>query len=252
MTDTDTQYSAILPAAGRGTRLAFAGPKALYPLLGRPMIAWVAEAVATAQEKFVVSSPAFTNDHIREALGSSWQRVEQSVPLGNVDAILCGVEASSMPTAVIIWGDQPLVTAADVSACISHHISSGAEFTLPIVERTDLYVELIINDGLVTGTRQAREGEPVSARGFSDCGIFIFDVSATKPLLADALASAVGAGGSTNEINIIDLLPKIFGTVNATVFELNEPMISYGVNDVSDAKTCESVLAKRQSGKYQL
>ena len=50
---------ALIMAGGKGTRMGLPGEKPLLPLLGKPLVDWVAEAVASAQnvsEFYVVTS----------------------------------------------------------------------------------------------------------------------------------------------------------------------------------------------------
>src|SRR5512144_2852454 len=51
-------WTAIVPAAGRGTRLGYELPKILFPIAGRPMLAWLLDLLAPHCERLVfVLSP---------------------------------------------------------------------------------------------------------------------------------------------------------------------------------------------------
>src|SRR4051794_41262578 len=54
-----TSFSAVVMAAGQGTRMKSATPKVLHEICGRPMVAWpvIAAQDAGAQRVVVVSSP---------------------------------------------------------------------------------------------------------------------------------------------------------------------------------------------------
>lgn len=66
-----TRATAVIAAAGSGTRLGAGGPKALVPVGGRPLIAWSLDALrrAAAIESIVVAAPPGREDELRELAG---------------------------------------------------------------------------------------------------------------------------------------------------------------------------------------
>src|SRR5688500_11054566 len=82
MTDT-RRLSAIVMAAGLGTRMRSATPKHLHALLGRRVVDWVLEAARTvsADRLVVVASPD-TRDLYEEV-----EIAVQEQPLGTGDAV---------------------------------------------------------------------------------------------------------------------------------------------------------------------
>ena len=46
-------WTALIPAAGRGTRLGWHLPKILYPVAGRPILAWLLDLLAPLCSGFV-------------------------------------------------------------------------------------------------------------------------------------------------------------------------------------------------------
>ncbi len=59
--------AAIIPAAGRGERLRFPRPKALAPLLERPLIAWTLESILRCEafSEIFIACPPGENDSFR-------------------------------------------------------------------------------------------------------------------------------------------------------------------------------------------
>lgn len=88
---------AVVPAAGRGTRLGGRTedrPKALVPVGGRPLVAWVLERVAGTVDGVCLVVPE-GDDAIPDRLGSDWsgtplRYARQARPRGVADAILRG------------------------------------------------------------------------------------------------------------------------------------------------------------------
>src|SRR5690349_11041153 len=79
MADTSTgALSAVILAAGQGTRLKSARPKGLHPLGGRPLVSYSVEAAAAVTGR----APALVVGHgsaaVRAALGNQVTYVEQA------------------------------------------------------------------------------------------------------------------------------------------------------------------------------
>ena len=56
-------WTAVIPAAGRGSRLNFAGPKILYPILGKPILTWLTDLLGPLCRDLVfVCSPSGATD----------------------------------------------------------------------------------------------------------------------------------------------------------------------------------------------
>ena len=62
--------AAIIPAAGRGKRMGAAIPKALTPLLGKPLLAWAVEALlgSAAFSEILVAIPPENKDSFEQAV----------------------------------------------------------------------------------------------------------------------------------------------------------------------------------------
>src|SRR3982074_2292171 len=82
--------TAVILAAGHGTRMRSRTPKVLHPICGRPMIDWVVDAVAAAGAtniKAIVSSHhAEVAAHLDSYQGAHVQVVYQREPLGTAAA----------------------------------------------------------------------------------------------------------------------------------------------------------------------
>lgn len=87
---------ALILAAGEGTRLrplTFTMPKPLIPILGRPLVAHIAQSLASAGASRIGLIVGRGGDLFREILGASVSYAEQNLRLGIAHAIHVGVEA---------------------------------------------------------------------------------------------------------------------------------------------------------------
>ena len=131
--------TAIILAAGMGSRMQSQVPKVLHQLLGRPMAGWVvaAAAEAFAQKSVVVLSPATVG--LAELLGGSANIAEQPKPLGTADAVRCALAAlpATAKELLIACGDTPLITAALMREVVAARREIGAPIALAAFDADD-------------------------------------------------------------------------------------------------------------------
>src|SRR3989442_9510903 len=127
--------TAVILAAGLGTRMRSRTPKVLHPICGRPMVDWVLEAVSEAGAKDV---KVIVNPHHAEVaahLDGRAELVYQRDPKGTAHAL------QQIPPGelrgrqlLIVNGDSPLLTAAGIQKIIDAHRDSRAPATIASVE----------------------------------------------------------------------------------------------------------------------
>ena len=205
---------AIIPAAGRGSRLGVDRPKILVPVAGEITI-W--DVLKSRLQPYVdhihvVLSPAGLPFFI-EALrnDSSAGMVSTSVqpePRGMGDAIFCGLSVwEKAENILIIWGDQVHVSTDTLTRCTRTHLAGrGSRCTLPVVQLTELYVEYVFDSaGRLVRVLQTREGDVCHPGGFGDVGTFLLSTEGLPGLWQDYAAS-VPTGAVTGELNFLPFL----------------------------------------------
>ncbi len=229
-----TSFSAVVMAAGQGTRMRSAVPKVLHEICGRPMVAWpvVAAQEAGAARVVVVSSP---DVDLAPALPDGVGTATQPVPDGTGGAVLAALpETEPGAPVVVLSGDVPLVSAEAIRALVEAHVAERAAATMAttllddpagygrVVRDAQGHVEKVVEtkaDGDATPEqRQIRE---------INTGIYCFDHAA----LADALPR-VGTDNAQGEKYLPDALELIRaqgGVVAAHV--VDDPALVLGVND---------------------
>ncbi len=105
--------SAVILAAGKGTRLRSALPKVLHAVAGRPMLEWVLRAARAAGCEHIYVVVGHGADQVRTAIEAedvTW--VEQRQQLGTGHALVQVASHLKAPTTLLVLsGDVPLVTA---------------------------------------------------------------------------------------------------------------------------------------------
>src|SRR5436853_3488654 len=132
-----TPFTALIMAAGQGTRMRSALPKVLHPVCGRPMIEWVIEAArgAGADRVVCVTRPG---EGVADNLPEGVECIEQKEGEGTGAAVLAGRAAlEQSELAVILSGDVPLTSAELITGLVDAHAHEQAAATLLTTEDLD-------------------------------------------------------------------------------------------------------------------
>jgi bifunctional UDP-N-acetylglucosamine pyrophosphorylase/glucosamine-1-phosphate N-acetyltransferase len=134
--------SAIVLAAGEGTRMRSSLPKPLHLLCGRPMVLHVLDALAELPIEEVVVVVGHGADAVSKAVqdtvpeGLRVAFVEQPVQRGTGDAVAVGLTGLAHDAVVdegdvvVLPGDTPLLRPPTLAALVRTHRSSDAAVTL--------------------------------------------------------------------------------------------------------------------------
>ena len=133
--DLSAPLTAVILAAGHGTRMRSRTPKVLHPICGRPMVDWILNALGEAG---VTDVKVIANPHHAEVAAHLDGRAEliyQREPKGTAHA-LQQVPAGELRgrQVLVVNGDSPLLTAASVLKVLHAHQESDAPATIASVE----------------------------------------------------------------------------------------------------------------------
>jgi bifunctional UDP-N-acetylglucosamine pyrophosphorylase/glucosamine-1-phosphate N-acetyltransferase/UDP-N-acetylglucosamine pyrophosphorylase len=130
---------AVVMAAGMGTRMKSDLPKVLFPVLGRPMIEFVLDALEAGGVERVIAVIGYRADDVRAALAGrrGIEYVLQTERLGTGHAVKMaapllgsqlgshhaprddGISRSEMPT-MVVAGDSPLIQSESVRTLLDY------------------------------------------------------------------------------------------------------------------------------------
>ena len=206
---------ALVPAAGKGERLDFDGPKVLFPINGIPALDYVYGAVSRFVSEFRLVVCPLHRDRVAsyaQKRGLRISLVVQSSPTGMGDAVLCAepenVSSGAEPDYLIIWGDQVTVSRETVLLCLLHHQYSDRKpvFTFPTSVLDEPYIHFERDDsGTIIGLLQSREGDEMPAVGETDCGIFVVGGSVLFRGLKELRKTEI-RGSGTKEFNFLPFI----------------------------------------------
>ena len=244
----------VIPAAGSGSRLESALPKALYPVLGRPMLAYLFDLYAPMVDRFVVVVNPSSETVVRafcETLEVPVEFAIQESPTGMLDAIMIAsaVVRRDQPDEVwITWCDQIAVSPktvqrlADVDAA-----NAQIDLVMPTIVTPEPYIHWVRNaEGKISGVLQRREGDVMPDVGEGDIGLFCLSRRAYLELLPQ-FAREAARGGATQETNFLPFIPWLvarhsLGTPVQT-FPATATMEAIGINTQADVARIERYLS---------
>ena len=151
MVDTASQPSAIILAAGKGTRMRSDLPKVCHEIGGRPMVCAVVDACRAAGCGRVVAVVGYKQELVREALaGFDCEFAVQEQQLGTGHAVLSAEHLGGWTGDVfVLCGDGPLIRPATLSQMLDRQRSTGASATLAtsVIDDPSGYGRIVRDEG---------------------------------------------------------------------------------------------------------
>lgn len=142
---------ALIMAGGKGTRMGLPTEKPLLPFLGKPLIDWVADAVAGAHrvdEFYVVTSPN-TPETEKYCLRRGWQVVRTDAKGYHADLKQATRQANLMGPVLTVPSDSPALTGKFLDKVVSQFEGCGTDFYavfVPIAARQKLGLSIDSTD----------------------------------------------------------------------------------------------------------
>ena len=136
--------TAVILAAGKGTRMRSARPKVLHEVCGITLLACVIEAVQNTEISEIIVVVGDKKEEVKDSLkGVSVKIVEQPVQLGTAHAVLSASHMLSDLTDVVVVlnGDAPLIKPETLKRLITVNKEADADLTLltALVDKPDGY-----------------------------------------------------------------------------------------------------------------
>ncbi len=244
-------WTAVIPAAGKGSRMGFDKPKILYPVAGRTILERLLELLLPLCESVViVVSPHGKSQVEKELAKPARERCRLTVqeePTGMGDAVAIGLRAVRSLHVAVVWGDQVALRPQSVEACMRLHQGWLApKVTCPTVWRSAPYIHFLRGpEGRICGVLQAREGDAMPAEGESDTGFFCFRSQALGDLLERGRQVGEARGRKTGELNLLPLIAAAGPEPGAVITpQLMRAEETVGINSPEDVPVVEEFLLR--------
>ncbi len=142
---------ALIMAGGKGKRMGLPVEKPLLPFLGKPLIDWVAEAVACAEKisKFYVVTSMNTPETEKHCLSKEWKVLRTEAKGYHNDLKQAALAADLMGPVLTIPADLPAITGKFLDKVVSQFEVCGKDFLavfVPIESRGCLGLSISSTD----------------------------------------------------------------------------------------------------------
>ena len=238
------EFTAIILAAGKGTRMKSSLAKPLHRVGGHPMLGWSIDAAHAAGARRVVTVLSPGSESIETWLNGAPIAIQQH-PLGTGNAVMAAREAMDGQTgvAVVMFADTPLITAGSIASLVKA-VEDGASLAVAAFEPADPsgYGRIVRDDkGNITGIVEDRDASD-DQRSIQLCNGGI--MAAKMPLLFELLAQVTNDNAKQEYYltDIIGLATKAGHNVSHSLVDEAEIL---GVNDREDLARAEAKLQQR-------
>lgn len=244
--------TAVILAAGKGTRMKSKLPKVLHKVGGHPMLEHVmdaAEATGCRDNVVVIGHGA---ELVRELVGDRARIALQAEQLGTGHAVLQAADTLKdfTGTVMILCGDTPLLEAEELEKFYAEHVKSGAAATVMSALMDDPFgYGRILRDanGDVAGIVEQKDASE-EQKQIKEINTGNYCVEA--PLLFEVLRT-LGNDNAQGEYYLTDVLAKLraMGKKVGGVITADSEMIM-GVNSRRQLAEAESVMRRRIAERH--
>lgn len=244
--------SAIVLAAGEGTRMKSTRPKVLHEILGVPMINHVLGALKTVGRISTVLVTGFGSDlldrEVRAGFGDMELRfARQDKRLGTGHAVGVGLKRLTQQAehALVLMGDMPLVSAVSMKKLLETHMRTKSVITVAtaLVDNPAGYGRIIRSfAGKVIGIKEDNDcTETERSIKEINTGVYCFSVPFLK-----AYIPRIQNNNAKKEYYLTDLIHMAAASPEGGITGLRIPFEEAGgINDRLHVAEAEKILLKR-------
>lgn len=245
--------TAVILAAGQGTRMKSSLPKVLHKAAGKPMVQWVIDVLQAAGVEEKIAVLGHGGDMVEEALRGQVQAAWQYEQLGTGHAVMQAAPLLPVEgkTVLVLCGDTPLLTADTLQKLITKHQEEQNAVTLltAVAENPFGYGRIVRTDGAIQAIVEQKDATPEQQLIKEiNTGTYCFD----QQFLQDNLAKLT-TNNAQQEYYLTDLIAlavnqgkKLGGYIMEDFAE------SLGVNNRVQLAQAEQILRQRKCQEVML
>ena len=186
--------TAVVLAAGEGTRMKSARPKVVHEILGKSMVRWVVDAARAAGVERTVLVVGNGAEQVQALFAddADVECVMQEQRLGTGHAVRCALEETQVADGqvLVLCGDTPLLRAETlaglVEAATSPAHEAGALLTMTYDDPTGYGRVMVGDDGCATAIVEQKDCTPEQAQVKTcNAGVYCFDAALLRAHIAE-------------------------------------------------------------------
>jgi bifunctional UDP-N-acetylglucosamine pyrophosphorylase/glucosamine-1-phosphate N-acetyltransferase len=240
----ENPLAVVIMAAGMGKRMKWDGPKALAPLCGRPMLAYVLETARALSPARIVIVVGHKREMIMDAFPEPDVAFATQEPqMGTAHAVSCsrGALADFSGDVAVLSADVPLIRPSTLRGMIQKkkEIGSAIAVLTIVLDQPGSYGRIVRDGERIIATVEARDATAAQLKVREiNSGVYVFD----SGFLFHALGK-VKNDNAQGEYYLTDLIAMAVndGHVVAGVTTADE-MEALGVNTLEDLERIKSAM----------
>ena len=245
--------TAIILAAGQGTRMKSKLPKVLHKVLGKPMVQWVIDCLTAAGVTDKITVLGHGAEQVATVVGEQTSIVYQTEQLGTGHAVMQGVKAlgTENDCVIVICGDTPLLQADTIKSLLAKHNAEKNMVTVLTAQASDPtgYGRIVRNGAQIEAIVEQKDAAEEEKRITEiNTGTYCFN----QQFLLQYLPTLT-TNNAQKEYYLTDLI-KIANQNQFPVggYQLDDFSESLGVNNRVQLAQAEQVLRQRKCNEVML
>lgn len=239
-------WTAIILAAGKGTRMNSPLPKVLHPVAGRPMIALVIEACKKAGIQDIRVIVGHGQNLVRSVV-EPWgvQCFAQTQQLGTADAVKAAQVENIEGSTMILNGDHPLIESADLKHFIETFEGEKADLAVVTAElkKPGEFGRIIRHRGDLRAIVEAKDASADTLKIREvNTGIYLVKADSLQEYLPK-----IGNQNSKGEYYLTDLVSLSIEDHSKVIAIKGSPKVARGVNNQQELALSSRVLFRRKA-----
>jgi HAD superfamily hydrolase (TIGR01509 family) len=237
------RIAAVIPAAGKGIRLNFSGPKILYPINDTTPLEIQYLKLRDFSDKIIVIASPEGASEIEKYISKKGMDIEVKVienSKGTADSVLSALPLiGENEQVLVLWGDQIGIRKETIKNLLCKYDSKIYDFGLPVVIKKDPYIHLDLNEeGTVRKVCRKRFGDFMPEYGINDAGIFVAKNSELLKVLKTMKQEYISdSNAMCEEFDFLSVIP-LFSSLDrlALIPDIVDEKESIGMNTSEEAE----------------